>query len=128
MKLLLDTCAFLWFAESDPELSSAAKDAFRDPDNEIFLSSISAWEIAIKYSLGKLSLRSKPDQYVVETRRGGGIDSLVVDEESAVFVGNLPLLHRDPFDRILVAQAVVHGMTILTPDDAIRQYAVRTLW
>jgi PIN domain nuclease of toxin-antitoxin system len=128
MKLLLDTCAFLWFAESDAELSVAAKDAFRDPDNEIFLSSISAWEISIKYSLGKLSLRSKPERYVADTRKGGGIASLAVDEETALFVANLPLLHRDPFDRILVAQAVVHGMTILTPDDAIRQYAVRTLW
>ena len=75
-----------------------------------------------------MPLPRRPDIYVPRIREGSAIQSLAIDEETALYVASLPRLHNDPFDRMLVAQAIVHGMTILTPDEAITQYAVRTLW
>jgi PIN domain nuclease of toxin-antitoxin system len=128
MKILLDTCAFLWIASDSPRLSKAAAAAFLDRDNERYLSSASAWEIAIKYVSGKLPLPERPDVFVPRVRQASGIEPLDMDEESALHAGRLPGLHSDPFDRMLVAQAIVHGMTILTPDAEIERYAVRVLW
>jgi PIN domain nuclease of toxin-antitoxin system len=128
MKLLMDTCAFLWLADGSPELSATAAEAFLDEDNDLYLSTASAWEIAIKYSIRKLQLSKRPEIFVPHNRLRSGIESLPVDEEAALYVEKLPLLHGDPFDRLLVAQAVVHGMTIVTSDPKILQYAVRTLW
>jgi PIN domain nuclease of toxin-antitoxin system len=128
MKLLIDTCTFLWIASESPRLSRTAAAAFLDLDNERYLSASSAWEIAIKYSIGRLPLPEKPDIFVPRVRSASGIAALEIDEESALYAGRLPGLHADPFDRMLIAQAVVHGMTILTPDPAIEQYAVRVLW
>jgi PIN domain nuclease of toxin-antitoxin system len=128
MKLLLDTCTFLWLAEGSRKLGPTATEAFLDEDNERYLSAASAWEIAIKYSRGRMPLPRRPEIYVPQLRRRGNIEMLPVDEEAALYVGKLPWLHQDPFDRVLIAQAVVNGMTILSPDEAIEQYAVRTLW
>lgn len=128
MNILLDTCAFLWIAGDAPELSREARDRFQDPDNEVYLSSASAWEIAIKHSLGKLPLPENPDRFVPARRKEHGVLMLAVEEEAALHLGRLPDLHRDPFDRILVCQAIVGGMAILTPDPLIRQYPVRTFW
>jgi PIN domain nuclease of toxin-antitoxin system len=80
------------------------------------------------YALGRLPLAAKPETHVPRIREIAGIQSLPVDEESALYAARLPKLHADPFDRVLVAQAIVHGMVILTPDDAIAQYGVRVLW
>lgn len=128
MKLLLDTCTFLWIAGDVNRVSPAAREAFMDSENQRFLSTASAWEISIKYSSGRLALPDRPDQYVPKIRDQAGIESQDVDEESALLAGRLALFHSDPFDRILVAQAIVHGMVILTPDKIIEQYAVRVLW
>ncbi len=128
MKLLMDTCAFLWLADGSTELSAVAAEAFLDEDNDLYLSTASTWEIAIKYSLGKLQLSKRPEIFVPHYRLRSGIESLPVEEEEALYVEKLPHLHGDPFDRLLVAQAVVHGMTIVTSDPKIEQYAVRTLW
>jgi len=128
MRLLLDTCTFLWIVGGASELSSRAREAFADPANEVFLSAASAWEIAIKHRLGKLPLPAAPDEFVLIQRTAHGIESLAVEEEGALHVAKLPDLHRDPFDRMLVAQALVGGLLVLTPDDPIRQYPVRTLW
>ena len=128
MKILLDTCAFLWIASGSRRLSKAAAAAFLERNNERYLSSASAWEIGIKYSAGRLPLPERPDIFVPRVRVASGIEVLEIDEESALHAGRLPGLHSDPFDRMLVAQAIVHGMTILTPDEAIEQYAVRVLW
>ena len=127
-KLLLDTCTLLWLASKPHRLSRTATDAYLDPENECYLSTASAWEIAIKYSTGRLPLPDRPERYVPRVRERSGIASLAVDEESALHTARLPNLHNDPFDRLLVAQAIVHGMIILTPDDAITQYAARVLW
>lgn len=128
MKLLLDTCAFLWISGGGRPLPPAAAAAYSSPDNEVYLSAASSWEIAIKYSLGRLPLPVPPHQLVAEERARRGLASLPVDEESTLHVARLPPLHADPFDRLLVAQALVHGMTILTPDALIAQYPARVIW
>ena len=128
MKLLLDTGTFLWIVADAPELSRRARELFQAPDNEVYLSAASAWEIAVKHRLGKLPLPQPPDVFVPSQRRAHGIEPLPLDEESALHVAKLPDLHRDPFDRMLVAQALVGGLAILTPDEPIRQYPVRAYW
>ena len=128
MKLLLDTCSFLWIGEGSSKLSETASRVFLDPENERYLSAASVWEICIKYNNGKLSLPAHPQFYVAQLRERVGVDPLSIDEESALQVAKLPNLHNDPFDRLLVAQSIVHGLTILTPDPLITNYPARTLW
>lgn len=99
-----------------------------DPENELFLSAVSSWEIAVKHSLGRLPLPEAPERYVPAQRILRGIDALLLDEEAALHISRLPNLHRDPFDRMLVCQALVGGMMIVTPDPEIARYPVRTLW
>jgi PIN domain nuclease of toxin-antitoxin system len=128
VKVLLDTCTFLWFILESPQLSPLARRFLADPGNEVYLSVISSWEIAIKNSLGKLPLPGRAAIYVAEQRRLHGIDTLPLEEEASLYVPLLPKLHTDPFDRILICQSIVHGLTILTPDPMITQYPIRTIW
>lgn len=128
MRLLLDTVTFLWVIDDAPELSAKARELFVDPGNEVYLSSVSAWEIAIKYGLGRLPLPESPDRFIPIQRKQHGIDTLQLEEEAALHLSRLPLLHRDPFDRMLVCQAIVQNLVILTPDDLVTQYPVRTTW
>ena len=128
MRLLLDTSAFLWIITDAPELSPPARDLFVDPANDVYLSSVSAWEIAVKYALGRLPLPGPPERFVPSQRKEHGIESLPLDEEAALHLARLPLLHKDPFDRMLVCQAMVHGLVILTSDKLVYQYPVRTMW
>ncbi len=128
MKILLDTCTFLWIISGDPSLSANAREYFADAENEIFLSSVSAWEISIKHILGRLRLPDPPDKFVPAQRKNHGIDSLALDEESTLYLRRMPGIHNDPFDRMLICQAVVHGMALLTPDEYISRYPVRSLW
>ncbi len=128
MKVLVDTCTFLWIVSESSRLSKTAAAAFLDRNNERYLSAASVWEIGIKHAAGRLPLPERPDIFVPMVRDASGIQSLAIDEESALRAGRLPSLHADPFDRMLVAQAIVHGMTILTPDQEIEQYGVRVLW
>jgi PIN domain nuclease of toxin-antitoxin system len=128
MKVLFDTCSFLWLALDSPEFSARARSAFLDPDNEVFLSAGSVWEISIKHSRGRLPLPMKPERLIPQLRQQSGIEVLDIDEVAALYVDRLPWIHKDPFDRILIAQAVVHGMVILTSDEEIEQYGVKTLW
>jgi len=128
VRILLDTVTFLWAVTGAPELSNDARELFEDPDNEIYLSSVSTWEIAIKHSLGKLPLPEPPAKFVPIQRKQHDIDSLPLNEEATLYLTRLPVLHRDPFDRMLVCQAVVQHLVILTPDELINQYPVRTIW
>lgn len=128
MKLLLDTSTFLWIANGAPELSTHARELFIDPGNEVYLSSVSAWEMAVKYALGRLPLPEPPERFVRLQREQHGIEPLPLDEEAALHLTRLPLLHKDPFDRTLICQAIVHGLVILTQDQLIYQYPVRTMW
>jgi len=128
MNLLLDTCTFLWIAAGARHLSPRAREIFQDPGNDVYLSAVAAWEIAVKYALRRLPLPSPPERFVPAQREAHGIAMLALDEESVLQVHRLPEFHRDPFDRMLVCQAIVHGMTIVTPDPLIAQYPVRTRW
>ena len=128
MRALLDTCTFLWILTDAEALSPEARRVVRDPANEIYLSAASAWEIAIKHSLGRLTLPAPPERFIPAQREHHGITPLPVDEEAILYGHRLPPLHQDPFDRALVCQAIVHGLAVLTPDSLIEQYAVRCLW
>lgn len=128
MRILLDTCAFLWVISGDAALSDRARRLVVDRGNECFLSAVSAWEIAVKNAIGKLPLPGAADRFVPFERERHGIVPLPLDEISALQLPRLPLLHRDPFDRMLVCQALAGGLTILTPDEQIRRYPVLTDW
>lgn len=128
MRLLLDTCTFLWLIGGSDRLSPEARAAFREPSNDVFLSAASVWEIVVKHRLGRLPLPAPPDLFVPTQRAAHGIDPLPIHEDAALHLNRLPDLHRDPYDRMLVAQALVGGLTLVTPDEAIRRYAVHTLW
>ncbi|MEK7279745.1 MAG: type II toxin-antitoxin system VapC family toxin [Nitrospirota bacterium] len=128
MKFLLDTCTFLWIITDAPELSLYARDQFILTDNDIYLSVVSAWEISVKYALGRLPLPEPPERFIPVQRKQHGISVLPLEEEAALHVHRLPALHSDPFDRMLVSQALVHGLILLTPDEQINRYPVRTAW
>jgi PIN domain nuclease of toxin-antitoxin system len=128
VKLLLDTCTFLWIAAGDDRLSSPARAAFVDPENHVYLSVVSAWEITVKHALGKLPLPSSAASFVPRERSRHRIAILPLEEDAALAVGRLPDLHRDPFDRMLVCQAIMSGCTLVTPDDLVTQYPVPSLW
>lgn len=101
---------------------------FQDPANQAFLSAVSAWEIAVKHGLGKLLLKQPPEIFVPHERVAHKITDLVLREDEVLRVMQLPTLHKDPFDRMLICQALANGLTILTPDPLIRQYPVPTIW
>jgi PIN domain nuclease of toxin-antitoxin system len=127
MRLLLDTHVFLWYISADPQLPVAFRDAIRDPGNEVYLSVASVWEAVIKYALGKLPLPEAPAEYLPRQREAHRIATLPVEEAALAHLANLPPLHRDPFDRILIAQALQHGLRLVTVDDAVRAYPVLLL-
>jgi len=128
LRLLLDTCTFLWILVESPQLSFNALDLFTAPENEVYLSSVSTWEIAVKHALGRLPLPEPPTEFIPAMRTAHGIESLSLDEESTLYASRLPPYHRDPFDRMLVCQAIVQDLVILTPDDLVSQYPVKTKW
>ena len=128
MNLLLDTCTFLWLITDEPALSSRARDIVRDPDQRVFLSSVSTCEIAVKHSLGRLRLDTTPNELIPFERERHGIDHLDLAEEATLHLTKLPDLHKDPFDRMLICQAAVHGLALLTPDEQIRRYPIVSMW
>uniref|UniRef100_UPI00405663C6 type II toxin-antitoxin system VapC family toxin n=1 Tax=Candidatus Electrothrix sp. TaxID=2170559 RepID=UPI00405663C6 len=128
MRILLDTCTFLWIVRSDPQLSDRATEVFEDPDNTVFFSSVSAWEISVKWSIGKLMLPYPPEQFVPRERKRHFIEELHLSEKDTFPLSKLPDIHKDPFDRILICQAIENGLTILTPDQHIQRYPLKTLW
>ena len=128
MRLLLDTHTFLWCLIDDPALSQTVREGVEDGANEVLVSGASVWEISIKYGLGKLPLPDAPDRYLPAKRQAAGFDFLPIEEPEACLVHALPPHHRDPFDRILVAQANCYGLVIATNDPLIQRYPVRTIW
>ena len=127
MNLLLDTHAFLWFVAGDERLSARARQAMEDEDAELFLSAASIWEMAIKSSLGRLTLPAPLSEYVAE-KLEHGFRVLPIDWTHAAAVEKMPLHHRDPFDRLLVAQAVAEGMPLVSADPEFRPYKVKMIW
>ena len=122
MRLLLDTHIFLWYIANDKRLTPAWSQAIRDLDNEVYLSVVSLWEAIIKYTTGKLLLPEAPETYISRLREYHQIISLPVEEVDVAQVAALPLLHGDPFDRLLIGQAIQHGLTLVTVDAAICAY------
>ena len=123
MKALLDTHAFLWWVTEDSRLSSTARNIITDSDNQLFLSTASAWEIVIKARLGKLTLPEPPEVYIPNRLTVNRFESLSIDLIHALQVVNLPDLHKDPFDRIIIAQSQVEKIPILTSDSQIKRYS-----
>jgi PIN domain nuclease of toxin-antitoxin system len=126
LRVLLDTHVFLWL-NAEPGRIGDQLAILEDPGTELLLSAASSWEIAIKNALGRLSLPESPERYVPERLRRIGANALAIEHSHALAVATLPLLHRDPFDRLLVAQAKVLDLSIMTTDPAVAQYPVRTL-
>lgn len=128
MKLLLDTCAFLWWSQGSARIPREVRRLVADPANDVYVSAVTAWEMAVKHGLGKLELPDPPDVFVPTRREWYDFKSLPVDEASALQLRRLPPLHKDPFDRLLICQAIEHGMTLATPDRLVSQYPVRISW
>ena len=128
MKILLDTCTFLW-ANADPgRLSPLAQRLLSDTENDLYLSVVSAWEISLKYMARRLFLPEPASQYIPSRRDANGIASLELTEAAILQLAKLPPLHGDPFDRMLICQSIVHGLALVTPDDWITRYPINTLW
>lgn len=126
MRLLLDTHVFLWLL-AEPERLGDQISSLEDPGNQLLLSAASSWEIAIKAQLGRLTLPDEPRRYVPDRMRVIGAEPLAVEHTHALAVAELPPLHRDPFDRLLVAQARDLHLRIVTVDEQIARYEVETL-
>lgn len=128
MKVLLDTHAFLWYVLADPSMSSAATAVISDSGNDVLVSPASFWETAIKVSLGKYTLTVPFEVFWREGIDGNGFDTLNVDIRHAAVVAELPFHHRDPFDRLLVAQAMVEGVPLVSADEPLDAYPIRRIW
>lgn len=122
MRLLLDTHIFLWYISGDAKLPHPHRDAIRDGGNEVFLSVVSIWEIIVKHQLGRLPLPHSPQSYLPAARARHGFTSLPLDERSVVELNALPSHHRDPFDRMLICQAISHDLQFLSTDALVQQY------
>ena len=128
MRILLDTCAFLWLVTDDPQASELAKEIFLKEDNELLLSSVTGFEIAVKYSLGKLRLAESPKEFITNRINANALTELPVSMTHALILQNLPLHHKDPFDRLLVAQAMVNQIPLLSADQQLSAYDIHRLW
>jgi PIN domain nuclease of toxin-antitoxin system len=126
LKLLLDTHVFLWL-QTEPERLGKHLAQVEDPRAELIVSAVVSWEIAIKYRLGHLDLPETPDRYVPARLRAIGATALAIEHTHALAVSTLPPLHRDPFDRLLVAQSKLLGVPILTADPELARYPIQTL-
>jgi PIN domain nuclease of toxin-antitoxin system len=122
MKFLLDTHVFLWFIGGNAKLPAEWRDTIRQPHHEVYLSVVSLWEAIIKYQLGKLPLPEPPERYLPSQRVRHQIADLPLDEASVGRLAGLPAIHRDPFDRMLICQALEHQLTIFTVDEVFQSY------
>lgn len=128
MRLLLDTHVFLWYVWDDPKLNANAIDLVENPDNEKYVSMASLWEMAIKVSIGKLELTRPFERLLPELIYGNGFELLPINVAHTAAVSAMPFHHKDPFDRLLVAQSLVEGIPILSADAVLDAYEVTRLW
>jgi len=124
VSILIDTHVFLWAAGAQGRLSESAKTLLRDRDEPIFFSAASAWEIAIKWSKGRLDLPASPDEIVKKVVSNAGFSQLSLSLSDACASAELPPHHRDPFDRLLIAQARLHGLKLMTANPVMERYDV----
>jgi|ERR1035437_8001809 PIN domain nuclease of toxin-antitoxin system len=127
MNLLLDTHVFLWFLLDDSRLPEPFRQAIKFEENRVYLSVVSVWETAIKQQLGKLPLPGPAAVYLPEARRRHHIEPLPLNEIDVTALTNLPSLHRDPFDRMLIAQSLHHSLKIVTVDPMMKRYPIQYL-
>ncbi len=127
MKFLLDTHVFLWYLSGAKALKPRTRDLLRDPLHQVLVSPVSLWQALVKSHLGKSSLPDEPGAYLSRQRARHGLVSLALDEASVLHLPRLLDLHRDPFDRLLICQAIRHGLTLVTVDAQIQAYPVETL-
>jgi PIN domain nuclease of toxin-antitoxin system len=128
VRLLLDTPAFLWWVADAPELSAKARKAIAQPHNECFVSIASCWEIAIKTSLGKLEISGHVERFIPEQLAANRFRELPVAVRDVARVARLPFHHRDPFARLLAAQALDEELTIVSADSVFRRYGAKRIW
>jgi PIN domain nuclease of toxin-antitoxin system len=128
MRYLLDTCTAIWFFEGSETIRGDVLEKLRNHANELLLSDVSILEIVVKHQLGKFPLSKPPSKILLPLARKHAMSILPLTTDAVFELEKLPLLHRDPFDRLLIAQARIHGLTLVTPDALIRQYQVETLW
>lgn len=128
MRALLDTHSYLWFVGGDARLSAPARQTIEDLANEIFISPASLWEIAINVSLGKLSLGGPYEQFIPAELQRQKIAVVPIEVAHLAVVAQLPLHHRDPFDRLIIAQALTEGMPVISVDEAFDTYGVPRIW
>jgi PIN domain nuclease of toxin-antitoxin system len=128
MRVLLDTHSFLWWITDDPRLSMRAREIMSDGENHLFFSAASAWEIAIKARLGRLTISEPIATFVPAQLAENAIEGLPIGLSHALHVHSLPDHHRDPFDRMLIAQSQIENLPILTGDAWIARYPVETVW
>lgn len=128
MRALLDTHAFLWWISDDVRLSERCRAIISDGANEVLFSAVSAWEIAVKAGIGRLAVPGDLENYVVEQVSRNRFELLPISIAHALRVSRLPHHHKDPFDRMLIAQAQVEKVTILTGDAQIARYPIRVAW
>ena len=128
MKYLLDTMVWLWSVGPIDKISSAGLEILKSGEEEVYLSAASSWEIAIKTKLGKFTLPEPPKRYIPKRLAEQGIQSLSITQSHSLKVYDLPLHHSDPFDRLIIAQALAENMVILTSDLVFKRYPVELLW
>jgi len=128
VNVLLDTVTFLWWVTDDDGLSVGASDYIKDPTRRVFLSPVSTWEILVKHAMGKLPLPEDPVSLIPRLRRDHGFEELPLSEGAVLQLPRLPSLHKDPFDRMLLCQAIEHGLILVTPDEHLHRYPVRSAW
>ncbi len=127
MRQLIDTHVFIWFVRGDETLSQTAKEAIEHPEAENFVSIVSLWEMAVKTSLGKLDI-GKPFDQVYADLDNNGFQLLPIEFEHLKQVSALPFFHRDPFDRLLIAQAIVEDIALISADGIMEQYPLQVIW
>lgn len=128
MKVLLDTHAFLWFITDDPKLSATGKATIADADNDILVSPASYWEVAIKVSIGKYPLSVPFETFITQGIDDNDFDILHVGPKHTAALTNLPFHHRDPFDRLIIAQAMVEKIDVVSGDKQFDAYPVTRVW
>ena len=128
MRYLLDTCTFLWLLTDDPSLSPRARELGGRAELSVSVSVVSTWELLVKHNLGKMPLPAGASDFLRTALEDFGYEVLPLSLQATLHVAKLPDLHRDPFDRMLICQALTEGMTIITPDPEIQRYPVLTVW
>jgi PIN domain nuclease of toxin-antitoxin system len=128
MKVLVDTHCLLWWAMDDSNLSERVKTVIADPEVDVFFSTASVWEICIKYRKGKLELPEEPEKFISNLIEESGFQCLPIHNSHCYQEALLPMIHSDPFDRIIIAQSLVENLTLLTKDAQVKEYPVTTIW